>query len=267
VFRSRSQGGLRRSASRAESCAEIVGRHRLEDTGTSVAERCSRLGNDGRRIGVPLLLTDVFGSVRTPGQHRAGEAFGHGHDPHAGWCSSDGGPHAVGRLAHYRRRRSGQSGGVQPGLAHPRAGDPSPDQQRQGRSASFRSGRQVTETGSLGEASNTCAAGTGEGIKSGAVAWTTVTLAPGRYELVCNLRNNSRTGCTRNWTLSDGPGVAALLMTTDAVGVGRAGNVAARLMGSDGAFINESDILMGRRRNRRLLVRRTSSRPEVAQRA
>jgi hypothetical protein len=31
-------------------------------------------------------------------------------------------------------------------------------------------------------------------------------------------------------------------MTTDGVGVGRAGNVAARLMGSDGAFINESDL-------------------------
>jgi uncharacterized cupredoxin-like copper-binding protein len=52
----------------------------------------------------------------------------------------------------------------------------------------------VTETGSLGEASNTCAAGTGEGIKSGAVAWTTVTLAPGRYELVCNLRNHYADG-------------------------------------------------------------------------
>jgi len=52
----------------------------------------------------------------------------------------------------------------------------------------------VREAGSLGEASNTCAAGTGEGIKSGAVGWTTVTLAAGRYELVCNLRNHYADG-------------------------------------------------------------------------
>ena len=52
----------------------------------------------------------------------------------------------------------------------------------------------VAETGSLGEASNSCAAGTGEGITSGTVGWTTVTLAPGRYELVCNLRNHYADG-------------------------------------------------------------------------
>jgi uncharacterized cupredoxin-like copper-binding protein len=52
----------------------------------------------------------------------------------------------------------------------------------------------VTEVGSLGEASNTCAAGAGEGIKSGAVGWMTVELAPGRYELVCNLRNHYADG-------------------------------------------------------------------------
>jgi uncharacterized cupredoxin-like copper-binding protein len=52
----------------------------------------------------------------------------------------------------------------------------------------------VTEAGSLGEASHTCGAGTGEGIKSGAVGWTTVTLAAGRYELVCNRRNHYADG-------------------------------------------------------------------------
>jgi uncharacterized cupredoxin-like copper-binding protein len=52
----------------------------------------------------------------------------------------------------------------------------------------------VAETGSLGEASSSCAAGTGEGITSGAVGWTTVTLSPGRYELVCNLRNHYADG-------------------------------------------------------------------------
>jgi uncharacterized cupredoxin-like copper-binding protein len=44
----------------------------------------------------------------------------------------------------------------------------------------------VSETGSLGEASATCAAGHGDGIAPGAVGWVTVTLRLGRYELVCN---------------------------------------------------------------------------------
>ena len=42
----------------------------------------------------------------------------------------------------------------------------------------------VDETASLGEVSNSCAAGAGDGITAGAVGWTIVTLAPGRYELV-----------------------------------------------------------------------------------
>jgi uncharacterized cupredoxin-like copper-binding protein len=45
----------------------------------------------------------------------------------------------------------------------------------------------IDEGGSLGEASNTCAAGAGEGIAPGASGWVTVTLTPGRYEVVCNL--------------------------------------------------------------------------------
>ena len=45
----------------------------------------------------------------------------------------------------------------------------------------------VAETGSLGEASHSCASGAGDGITSGTVSWTTVTLPPGRYELICNL--------------------------------------------------------------------------------
>ena len=48
----------------------------------------------------------------------------------------------------------------------------------------------IDETGSLGEASQSCAPGTGDGITAGTVGWTTVTLAPGRYELVCNLVNH-----------------------------------------------------------------------------
>lgn len=52
----------------------------------------------------------------------------------------------------------------------------------------------VDETGSLGEASSSCAADAGDGITSGAVGWTTVTLAAGRYELLCNLENHYADG-------------------------------------------------------------------------
>jgi len=44
----------------------------------------------------------------------------------------------------------------------------------------------VDESQSLGEASRSCGAGTGTGIDPGSTGWTTVTLTPGRYELVCN---------------------------------------------------------------------------------
>jgi uncharacterized cupredoxin-like copper-binding protein len=52
----------------------------------------------------------------------------------------------------------------------------------------------VDEAGSLGEASNNCAEGAGDGITAGGVGWTTVTLTPGRYELVCNLQNHYADG-------------------------------------------------------------------------
>ena len=52
----------------------------------------------------------------------------------------------------------------------------------------------VDEKGSLGEASTSCGAGAGEGIRAGTVSWTTLTLAPGRYELICNLPNHYADG-------------------------------------------------------------------------
>jgi len=52
----------------------------------------------------------------------------------------------------------------------------------------------VSESGSLGEASRSCAAGAGDGIDTGSVGWTTVSLAPGTYELVCNLPNHYADG-------------------------------------------------------------------------
>src|SRR6266700_2744538 len=52
----------------------------------------------------------------------------------------------------------------------------------------------VDETGSLGEASTSCGAGAGQGIRAGTVSWITLTLAPGRYELICNLPNHYADG-------------------------------------------------------------------------
>ena len=46
----------------------------------------------------------------------------------------------------------------------------------------------------MGEASTSCGAGAGEGIRAGTVSWTTLTLAPGRYELICNLPNHYADG-------------------------------------------------------------------------
>jgi uncharacterized cupredoxin-like copper-binding protein len=48
------------------------------------------------------------------------------------------------------------------------------------------SDRAVDEGTALGEASRSCGAGTGHGIGPGTSGWVTLTLTPGRYELVCN---------------------------------------------------------------------------------
>lgn len=60
----------------------------------------------------------------------------------------------------------------------------------------------IDEAGSLGEASNTCAEGTGQGILPGASGWVTVTLPPGRYELVCNLPGHYAAGMYTQLTVS-----------------------------------------------------------------
>jgi len=44
----------------------------------------------------------------------------------------------------------------------------------------------VSEAGSLGEASASCAEGTGAGITPGSVSWITLHMTSGRYELICN---------------------------------------------------------------------------------
>ncbi|MET4705790.1 sulfocyanin-like copper-binding protein [Frigoribacterium sp. UYMn621] len=60
----------------------------------------------------------------------------------------------------------------------------------------------VEEAGSVGEASSTCGAGAGEGIAPGASSWVTLKLAPGRYELVCNLPGHYSAGMYTELTVS-----------------------------------------------------------------
>jgi uncharacterized cupredoxin-like copper-binding protein len=60
----------------------------------------------------------------------------------------------------------------------------------------------IDEAGSVGEASNTCGAGAGQGIVPGGSSWVTVTLAPGRYELVCNLPGHYAAGMYSQLTVS-----------------------------------------------------------------
>lgn len=52
----------------------------------------------------------------------------------------------------------------------------------------------VSEKGSLGEASNTCGAGAGDGIEPGAISWVTLHLPAGNYELVCNISGHYAAG-------------------------------------------------------------------------
>lgn len=52
----------------------------------------------------------------------------------------------------------------------------------------------VSENDSLGEASRSCGAGAGEGIEPGATGWVTLSLNPGRYELICNIHGHYRAG-------------------------------------------------------------------------
>lgn len=61
----------------------------------------------------------------------------------------------------------------------------------------------VDEAGSLGEASKTCGADAGDGIAAGAVSWTTLTLPPGRYELLCNLPGHYEAGAYAEFDVID----------------------------------------------------------------
>jgi uncharacterized cupredoxin-like copper-binding protein len=60
----------------------------------------------------------------------------------------------------------------------------------------------IDEAGSLGEASKTCGEGAGQGVVPGASGWVSVTLAPGRYELVCNLPGHYAAGMYTQLTVT-----------------------------------------------------------------
>jgi uncharacterized cupredoxin-like copper-binding protein len=60
----------------------------------------------------------------------------------------------------------------------------------------------IDEAGSLGEASKTGGAGAGKGIVPGASGWVSVTLGPGRYELVCNLPGHYTAGMYTQLTVT-----------------------------------------------------------------
>ena len=60
----------------------------------------------------------------------------------------------------------------------------------------------IEEAGTLGEASNTCAEGAGQGIVPGGASWVSITLKPGRYELLCNLPGHYAAGMYTQLTVT-----------------------------------------------------------------
>ena len=78
---------------------------------------------------------------------------------------------------------------------------PLPDNQIPG-TRPIRGDARIEEAGSLGEASSTCADGAGQGILPGASGWVTITLPPGRYELICNLPGHYAAGMYTQLTVT-----------------------------------------------------------------
>ena len=60
----------------------------------------------------------------------------------------------------------------------------------------------VDESSSIGEASRSCGPGEGDGITPDATSWVTLTLAPGRYELLCNLPGHYGAGMFTELTVT-----------------------------------------------------------------
>jgi uncharacterized cupredoxin-like copper-binding protein len=60
----------------------------------------------------------------------------------------------------------------------------------------------VDESASLGHVEASCGADEGDGIAPGAVGWTTITLKPGRYELICNIAGHYWAGMYTELTVT-----------------------------------------------------------------
>ncbi len=60
----------------------------------------------------------------------------------------------------------------------------------------------VDERGDVGEASNDCARGTGDGIPPGRASWTSLQLRRGSYELLCNLPGHYAAGMYTRLTVT-----------------------------------------------------------------
>ena len=61
---------------------------------------------------------------------------------------------------------------------------------------------QVDESASLGHVEASCGADEGDGLVPGAVGWTTITLKPGRYELICNIAGHYWAGMYTELTVT-----------------------------------------------------------------
>ena len=61
---------------------------------------------------------------------------------------------------------------------------------------------QVDGSASLGHVEASCGADEGDGLVPGAVGWTTITLKPGRYELICNIAGHYWAGMYTELTVT-----------------------------------------------------------------
>jgi uncharacterized cupredoxin-like copper-binding protein len=61
---------------------------------------------------------------------------------------------------------------------------------------------QVDESASLGHVEASCGADECDGLVRGAVGWTTITLKPGRYELICNIAGHYWAGMYTELTVT-----------------------------------------------------------------
>ncbi|MEP7368022.1 MAG: sulfocyanin-like copper-binding protein [Dermatophilaceae bacterium] len=87
------------------------------------------------------------------------------------------------------------------GIKHEMVILPLPDSQAVG-TRPIGADARIDEAGNLGEASNSNGKDAGEGVAPGASSWTTVTLRPGQYELVCNLPGHYRAGMYTRLTVT-----------------------------------------------------------------